>query len=57
VTCAACGASTIVPFLPRQERPVLCRVCFHKQRLEQQCVEASVPAQVLGQVSAIEDGS
>ena len=33
VTCAACGASTIVPFVPRQERPVLCRMCFYKQRV------------------------
>jgi CxxC-x17-CxxC domain-containing protein len=50
VTCAACGAIASVPFRPRQDRPVLCRVCFHRQR-----AEASVPAEVLEQVEAIED--
>ena len=34
VTCAACGASTIVPFVARQGRPVLCRSCFQRQRLD-----------------------
>src|SRR5215469_8529149 len=28
VICAVCGAPTIVPFSPRQKRPVLCRPCF-----------------------------
>jgi CxxC-x17-CxxC domain-containing protein len=28
VVCAACGSATIVPFLPRGNRPVLCRSCF-----------------------------
>jgi CxxC-x17-CxxC domain-containing protein len=55
VICAVCGASTIVPFRPRQERPVLCRVCFHQQRLQQQQHAASVPAQALEQVEAIQD--
>jgi CxxC-x17-CxxC domain-containing protein len=50
VTCAACGAPTIVPFRPSQARPVLCRACFHKHR------EGSVRARVLEQVLAIEDG-
>jgi CxxC-x17-CxxC domain-containing protein len=49
VTCAACGAPTTVPFLPNQKRPVLCRVCFHKQR------EGSVRARVLEQAESIED--
>jgi CxxC-x17-CxxC domain-containing protein len=57
VTCAACGAPTIVPFVPREERPVLCRVCFYRQRVQQQCLEASVPAQALEQVKEIEDRS
>jgi CxxC-x17-CxxC domain-containing protein len=26
--CAVCGTPTIVPFVPRQQRPVLCRSCF-----------------------------
>lgn len=30
VVCAECGSSTIVPFLPRQGRPVLCRACFDR---------------------------
>jgi CxxC-x17-CxxC domain-containing protein len=50
VTCAACGASATVPFLPRQDRPVLCRMCFHQERLQQQQYEAEVPAQSLEQV-------
>jgi CxxC-x17-CxxC domain-containing protein len=32
VTCAMCGASTTVPFKPSQNRPVLCRACFDKNR-------------------------
>ena len=30
--CAACGASTEVPFEPRQGRPVYCRECFEANR-------------------------
>ena len=32
VICGACGGFTIVPFLPRQGRPVLCRQCLDRQR-------------------------
>lgn len=32
VDCAECGATTTVPFLPTQGRPVYCRACFNKQR-------------------------
>ena len=32
VTCATCGVETEVPFVPRNDRPVLCRDCFSKQR-------------------------
>src|SRR5262249_35779454 len=32
VTCAQCGVSTTVPFLPTQGRPVYCRDCFVKMR-------------------------
>jgi CxxC-x17-CxxC domain-containing protein len=46
VMCAACGAPTIVPFVPREKRPVLCRVCL--QRVQQQFLE---------QVKPIEDRS
>jgi CxxC-x17-CxxC domain-containing protein len=28
--CAECGISTVVPFKPRQGRPVLCRACFDR---------------------------
>ena len=28
VTCAQCGQKTVVPFVPRGDRPVLCRDCF-----------------------------
>mgnify|MGYP000881352013 CR=1 FL=1 len=30
--CSECGAETEVPFAPRQDRPVLCRECFMRQR-------------------------
>jgi CxxC-x17-CxxC domain-containing protein len=30
-TCAQCGKSTEVPFLPRGDRPVYCSDCFSKQ--------------------------
>jgi CxxC-x17-CxxC domain-containing protein len=32
VMCAACGAETEVPFVPRGNKPVYCRACFDKQR-------------------------
>lgn len=32
VTCADCGAETEVPFVPRNDRPVLCRACFDAKR-------------------------
>lgn len=36
VTCASCGTETEVPFVPRNDRPVLCRDCFMKERSGQQ---------------------
>ncbi|HZU04598.1 MAG TPA: zinc-ribbon domain containing protein [Chloroflexota bacterium] len=32
VVCAACGADTLVPFLPRGDRPVYCSACFARLR-------------------------
>jgi CxxC-x17-CxxC domain-containing protein len=32
VVCAACGAETMVPFVPRLDRPVYCSACFEKVR-------------------------
>jgi CxxC-x17-CxxC domain-containing protein len=55
VMCAACGAPTIVPFVPREKRPVLCRVCFYRQRVQQQCFDVSVAAEGLEQVKAIKN--
>ena len=34
VVCAECGQPTQVPFQPRGDRPVYCRACFEKQRME-----------------------
>jgi CxxC-x17-CxxC domain-containing protein len=31
-TCAACGAETKVPFIPRGDRPVYCRACYNARR-------------------------
>ena len=33
VVCADCGAQTMVPFLPRQDRPVYCSSCFDRVRV------------------------
>ncbi|OGH19169.1 MAG: zinc-binding protein [Candidatus Levybacteria bacterium RIFCSPHIGHO2_12_FULL_38_12] len=30
ITCAECGRKDTVPFVPRGDRPVLCRDCFRK---------------------------
>lgn len=30
--CASCGAETMVPFLPRGDRPVYCRECFNARK-------------------------
>ena len=34
VVCAECGADTLVPFLPRGDRPVYCSPCFERVRAE-----------------------
>ena len=31
-TCAACGAETQVPFVPRGDRPVYCSSCYQEVR-------------------------
>ncbi len=33
VVCSDCGRETEVPFLPREGRPVYCRDCYNKARL------------------------
>jgi CxxC-x17-CxxC domain-containing protein len=33
--CAECGADTMVPFLPRNDKPVYCSTCFDKVRARQ----------------------
>lgn len=30
--CAECGADTMVPFLPRNDKPVYCSTCYDKVR-------------------------
>lgn len=32
VVCADCGAQTMVPFLPRGDKPVYCSSCFDRVR-------------------------
>lgn len=32
VVCAQCGADTMVPFVPRGDRPVYCSDCFSAMR-------------------------
>ena len=31
-TCAACGAPTRVPFIPKNDRPIYCSECFAARR-------------------------
>ena len=31
VTCAGCGGTATVPFVPRLDRPVYCSECFEQQ--------------------------
>ena len=31
-TCAACGAATRVPFIPKNDRPIYCSECFAERR-------------------------
>ncbi len=31
-TCAACGAPTTVPFIPKSDRPIYCSACFANNR-------------------------
>lgn len=33
VVCAECGVQTMVPFVPRQDRPVYCSTCFDRVRM------------------------
>lgn len=32
ITCSQCGKEDEVPFVPRGDRPVLCRECFGKSK-------------------------
>ncbi|HEY9776523.1 MAG TPA: zinc-ribbon domain-containing protein [Planktothrix sp.] len=34
VGCTSCSTPTRVPFQPNGHKPVLCNVCFHRQKLE-----------------------
>ena len=34
-TCAKCGKDTEVPFQPREDRPVYCRECYLKVKLNE----------------------
>ena len=47
VVCAECGISTIVPFVPRKDRPVLCRMCLDRIRQEDRDQAAQPPAPIL----------
>ena len=31
-TCAECGGQAIIPFLPRNDKPVYCSTCFERVR-------------------------
>jgi len=40
-TCANCGVSTRVPFVPKGYRPVLCTVCFQRNKREHEASNTS----------------
>ena len=44
VTCAMCGKSTSVPFVPRNGRPVYCSSCLSTTRTEVPVVETHIVA-------------
>jgi len=44
VICAECGSPTIVPFLPRMGRPVLCRACFDQAARDAPIRPGGVPS-------------
>ncbi len=39
--CGACGGQAVVPFAPRNDRPVYCSACFDKVRAGTIAAEAS----------------
>jgi CxxC-x17-CxxC domain-containing protein len=51
VTCAMCGKSTTVPFVPRNGRPVYCSTCLTNIRIESP-TDAPVAAEVTKAVPA-----
>jgi CxxC-x17-CxxC domain-containing protein len=50
VTCAECGRPTIVPFLPSNGRPVLCRACFDRAMRDASIRAGGIPSQPSQQV-------
>jgi CxxC-x17-CxxC domain-containing protein len=40
--CGSCGGQAMVPFAPRNDRPVYCSTCFDKVRAESQPVSVVV---------------
>jgi CxxC-x17-CxxC domain-containing protein len=40
--CGSCGGQAMVPFAPRNDRPVYCSTCFDKVRAGDQPVTATV---------------
>ena len=41
VVCAECGSPTKVPFEPRESRPVYCRACFERSRVQTQAATSA----------------
>jgi len=56
VTCAQCGSLTIVPFLPNQGRPVLCRSCFRLRPADAPLSPRIALSRISKQVQAVEHG-
>ncbi len=44
IHCATCGALAVVPFEPKEDRPVFCRACFidNRARKEQDKDQATI---------------
>ena len=55
VICAECGSPTVVPFLPSQGRPVLCRACFSRAGRGASIPPGGISSDISQKVEAIEN--
>ena len=57
IVCNACGAETMVPFLPDEREEVFCETCYKKRREEKRALSEAAAAEEAGtarEVGAVE---